>query len=355
MIFVEAKPEPAGGFMKFIALFLISTISVASAFGQTKKPSAKTQTKQATAKSAVKKAPVKPKAASTPKPRDEKAEFDAATSAEPLEKVNALKKFIVDFPNSDLIPKAKELLVVARAAIADEKVRGGDAEGGVALFKLAVEESPTPIPEKLFADAISKFPYNLYWNGQRPAAFELASAIENRVSSNAPQLIAIAKFYASIENAAEAIRVAEAALKVDPNSSPAYQTIGLAHRLNFDLEASATAYRKALELDPQSLNSMQSLAEMSRALGKPEEAEKLYREMLTVAEGDVPAQTGLVLSLFDAGRRAEAETEMAKVLEADPKNVILLAGAAYWYAANGDADKAIELGEKSVAIEPRYV
>ena len=154
-------------------------------------------------------------------------------ASEPLEKVNLLKKFIVDFPRSQHIPRALELLVVARAAVADEKLRTGDAEGGVTLFKLAVMEAPDPIPEKLFTEIIAKFPYSLYWNGQRPAAMEIASAIEARVSTSASQLVSLANFFASIEHGAEAQRLAEAALKADPATSPAYQTIGLAHRLNF--------------------------------------------------------------------------------------------------------------------------
>ncbi len=35
--------------------------------------------------------------------------------------------------------------------------------------------------------------------------------------------------------------------------------------------------------------------------------------------------------------------------------MILLAGAAYWYASKGLGDKAVELAEKAVAREPRYV
>jgi tetratricopeptide (TPR) repeat protein len=341
--------------MKVTAIALIAVLIPVAAIGQTKKPPIKPQKQSAASGKSPRPASARRAPASTSAPRDENAEFEAAVASEPLEKVNLLKKFIVDFPRSQHISRASELLVVARAAVADEKLRTGDAEGGVTLFKLAVMEAPDPIPEKLFNEIIAKFPYSLYWNGQRPAAIEIASAIEARVSTNASQLVSLANFFASIENGAEAQRLAEAALKADPASSPAYQTIGLAHRLNFELEKSAEAYAKALEIDPASLNSKQSLAEMHRALGEPAEAEKLYREMLAVSEGDIPAQTGLVLSLFDGGKKADAEAEMEKALGTNPKNVILLAGAAYWYAANGSPDKAIELAEKAIELEPRYI
>ena len=142
---------------------------------KTSKPAAKTPPK-ATAKAPQKKlAAAKPVAAV--QKRDEKAEFEAAASAEPLERVNALKKFVVDFPQSQRVSKARELLVAARATVADEKLRSGDAEASVALFKLAIEEAPEPMPEKLFTEVVSRLPYNLYFNGQRAAAIEIASAI----------------------------------------------------------------------------------------------------------------------------------------------------------------------------------
>jgi tetratricopeptide (TPR) repeat protein len=379
---LSTSKEPAGRNMRFTAIFLVLTVFVFAAFGQkapqtkkavTTKPQTQKTAKtagtnsgktQAKTKTPAKAAPKKPSTAKTTRPKpaavvpkpDDKAEFEAASgTTDALERVNALKKFVVNFPKSERIAKARELLVVARAAVADEKLRSGEADASIALFKLAVEESPDPIPEKLFSEVISKFPYSLYFNGQRDAAIGIATAIESRSATNVAQLVSLANFYVSTENGNEAMRIADAATKLDPNSSPAYQALGLAHRLNFELDESAKAYSKALELDPDSMNSRQSLAEMNRALGKPEEAEKLYREMLAAKADDLPAQTGLILSLFDSGKRSDAETELAKSLETTPKNVILLAGAAYWYAANGNADKAIELGEKAVEIEPRYV
>ncbi|HLM01479.1 MAG TPA: hypothetical protein VK400_10540, partial [Pyrinomonadaceae bacterium] len=55
-----------------------------------------------------------------------------------------------------------------------------------------------------------------------------------------------------------------------------------------------------------------------------------------------------------AGRQPEAEAELAKSLAANPRNLFLLVGAAYWYAAHGSADKAFDYAQKAVEIEPRY-
>ena len=135
----------------------------------------------------------------------------------------------------------------------------------------------------------------------------------------------------------------------------AYLSLGLAERIDFQLEDSATAFAKAMELDPESDTARRGLAEMKRALSKPDEAAELYRQILAKDDTSIPAQTGLILSLFEAGKRTEAEDAMTKSLDANPGNVMLLAGAAYWYAANNDAAKAIELAQKAIATDPRFI
>lgn len=293
---------------------------------------------------------------------DEKEEFSKALS-EPSAagRIAALQKFIENFPQSDEIIRAQELIVSARAQLGEEKLQAGDIENGLKFFNLAVSEVPKPMSEKLFADVVLQFPTNLFWRGQRAAALEIARMIEEKAEGNAKQLIGLATFYLGIENAAEAKRLAVKAIEVEtasefekPNLPVAYQTLGLAHRLDFQLEESAQAYAKALELDPASAVSRRSLAEMKRATGKFDEAIGLYREMIARDETDLTARTGLTLSLFDAGRRKEAEAEMEKTLEANSNNLFLLVGAAYWYAANGDGGKAIELTREALIIEPRY-
>ena len=168
-------------------------------------------------------------------------------------------------------------------------------------------------------------------------------------------MLSIATFYLSVENGAEARRVAENVIKIDPTSSAAYQTRGLANRIDFKLEESAIDYAKALELEPDSLSARRGLAEMKRSLGKADEAIALYREILAKDDANVPARTGLILALFDADKRGDAEAEMAKSLEANPGNVILLAGAAYWYAAHNEGEKAVELAQKAIETDPRFI
>ncbi|MDQ3135690.1 MAG: tetratricopeptide repeat protein, partial [Acidobacteriota bacterium] len=120
------------------------------------------------------------------------------------------------------------------------------------------------------------------------------------------------------------------------------------------LDEAAAAYVRAVELDPRSTPARHSLADLRRATGKPEKALTLYRELLAEDAKNMSARNGIVLALFDAGKREEAERELEATLTDEPRNLFLLAGSAYWYAAHGEMRRALALAEQAVKIEPRY-
>ncbi len=289
-------------------------------------------------------------------PGNEKEALDKAVAqTDKAERVNALRKFAADFPKSGEKIRVAELLVSTLAALADEKMQAGDTQNGIELFKRAVSDAPQPVSDKLFTEILLQIPNSLFLRGQTAAAVETTRIIETKIDGNAKQTLALAGFYITLENSSEAKRLAEKSLALEPDLTAAYQTLGLAERLGFDFENSVAAYQKALELDADSTISKRSLAEMKRAVGKPTEAVALYREILAKTPADNGAQTGLILALFDEEKRTEAEAEMEKSLAANPNNLPLLVGAAYWYAAHNDGVRAVDLAGKAIAVEPRYV
>ncbi len=286
---------------------------------------------------------------------DEQGEFQKAiTEKDAATRISYLQKFVVDFPASLEKQRALGLIVSGRAELADSKLKENEIEAGVKLFKLAVKEAPTPVPDRLYGGIILQIPNNLFFYGQRVAGLEVAALIEEKVADNPNQLLALSNFYLGVENAPAALRVAENVIALDPETKGVYQVLGLARRFNFDLERSAEAYARALELNPESVTTKNSLAEMKRATGKHGEAITLYKEILTVDAANIGARTGLILSLFDSGKITDAETSMSQFLVEEPNNLFLLVGAAYWYAANGNGQKAIKLASDALTIEPRY-
>lgn len=355
--------------MKYSAVLFLIVIFSLTATAQKPKSSTKTSkspTKTKLAKTSKSSTPTKAKSTNTKtaakKLGSETEEFEKAVAlTDAPKRIKALQKFIENFSESGEIVRAQELIVSARAELGDEKLQAGEIEKGIQFFKLAVKDAPKPMSEKLFADVILQFPTNLFFRSQRAAAVDIAKLIEEKAEGNSKQLLGLATFYLGIESASQARRLANKAIEIETaspseisNLPVAYQTLGLANRLGFQLEESANAYAKALELDAESIVSRRSLAEMKRATGKFDEAITLYRELIAKDENDLTAKTGLTLSLFDAGKREEAEAEMKQTLEANENNLFLLVGAAYWYAAQNNGTKAVELARQALTIEPRY-
>jgi tetratricopeptide (TPR) repeat protein len=306
-----------------------------------------------------------PKIASKKTPKPVKTAAKLGSEAEELEKarsvanaderVAALQSFIKNFPETAEIPRVQSLIVTARAEAGVIKLQAKDIKGSVELYRLAIEEAPSPVSDELFSKVLLGFPVSLYTLNERAAAFDIAKMIEEKVGANAAQLLDLSRFYLNVEYGTEAIRLAQKAVELAPDSAAGFQVLAAANRLNFQLDEAANAYAKAAELDPETVNNRLSLAEMKRALGKADEAASIYREILAKDGENKMAQAGLALALFDTGKRAEAEAEMKKALEADPENSRLMASAAYWYASRGLNDKAIEYAQKAIKLEPRNV
>ncbi len=295
----------------------------------------------------------------TPIPVDpdvERKRFEAALSAPAnTEKARLLREFIQEFPSSEIIDEAREYLLSARYSAGTDEIKAGRLAEAAAIFETAIDEAPPTVSNRLYSDTILKFPSALFYTDRRASALEIARKIEIKFAGSSRHLLGLVFFYLSTENGSDAKRLAEAAITLEPDSAAGYQALGLAARLNFDLDEAARAFSKASELDAGSVAIRRSLAETKRALGRSEDAIAIYRSMLAANESDLAARSGLVLSLFDVGRRTEAEAELARVLEKDPRNFTLLAGVAYQYAALNLGEKAVEFARRAVGIEPRYV
>ncbi|HEY0170140.1 MAG TPA: tetratricopeptide repeat protein [Pyrinomonadaceae bacterium] len=332
-----------------LAILLSATAATVIVAGQKGASAAKTPAQKGKAKAAPRTTPAKP--------ADEealKAELDEVVRLEAAARVERLKAFVKANPDTPQTLRAKELLTSARAALGDERLRAGDRAAALELFRAAVAEAPQGMSDRLFAEVVSQLPGNLYVLGEREAGMELARAVEARAEGSAARLLAVASFYLGVEQIEEAARLARAAVAAQPDSAAAHQALGTAHRLSLRLDEAEAEMARSVELDPKNAPARRALAELKRATGKPDEAAALYREQLAADAGDRNARAGLVLALFESGRREDAERELQSAQGGDVRDLPLLVGASYWYAARGEGARALELAEKAVAFEARF-
>ncbi|MCA1574420.1 MAG: TPM domain-containing protein [Acidobacteria bacterium] len=292
---------------------------------------------------------------STADDEDESEEVELTLTLPLADRIAKLKEFLEAYPNSKSRPRAIELLISSYAGLGDQRLKNGDTLGGIEQLVLAINEAPTNMSDKLFLGVVSQIPLNLFYRGQRNAAIEAAQKIEKKFGADSKRLLTLAGFYLGIEDGNEAARLATEAVKLAPDLAEAHHVLGRALHISLRLDEAAVEYKRALELDPNlKKGTRRNLADLNRAAGKAKEALELYREQLGAEPSDKAARAGMVLSLLDLGRFDEGNKELASTLQEDPRNLALLTGAAYWFAAHNEADRSLELARKSVQLEPRY-
>ncbi len=292
-----------------------------------------------------------------PAPVDDAAEAEEVevTLTRPFaERVENLKAFLAAHPDSKSKSRAMELLISAHAALGDEKLKAGDNAGGTEQLMLAISEAPVDMSDKLFAGVVSQIPMNFYLRGEQQQAIKAAQAIEAKFGGDPKRLLILSGFYLGIENGDEGARLAQMAIKLAPDMAAAHHALGLALHISLRLDEAAAEYKRALELDAKTPAARRSLADLNRAAGKSAEALALYREQLAIEPADKGARAGVVLSLYDLGQTEEADKELAAALKDDPRNLMLLAGAAYWFVAHNNSKRGLQLASVAADIEPRY-
>jgi uncharacterized membrane protein YgcG/tetratricopeptide (TPR) repeat protein len=289
-------------------------------------------------------------------PEDEKEEVEVTLTLPVDKRIDVLRAFIAAHPKSVAVPRANELIVVAHAAMGDQKLQEGDIDGGLEQFRLAMAEAPPDMTDRLFTEVIARIPMNLFLRNQRTAAINFAHQVEALAKLNPKKLLALEEFYLKTENVGEANRLAELAVQQAPDLAAAHQALGAARHIGLRLDEAEKEYARALELDPKSATARRSLADLKRAAGKTEEALALYRELLQTNANDKPAFAGMVISLLEAGKKVEAQQQLdAAMKDKDQsQNLALLVGAAYWLVAHNDPERALNLAEAAVQIEPRF-
>jgi tetratricopeptide (TPR) repeat protein len=282
------------------------------------------------------------------------SEYVELVLTKPLEQREAyLKEFLDTHPKSTSRGRANELLLLTYAGLADQKLKNGDSTGGIEQLFRVINDAEVTGNDELFG-TIAQVPMNLYLRGERDAAFKAAQAIETKFGSDPKRLLAVARFYMGIERATEAVRIADTAVRLAPDLAEAHRLLAMGHHISLRLDDAIAEYKKAVELDPNSKESRASLADLYRASGKAEEALTLYNEQLVWDPKDRAARSGKVLALLELGRSEEANAALEATLADEPRNLALLAGAAYWFAAHDNNEKAYDLARKAVDVESRY-
>ncbi len=140
---------------------------------------------------------------------------------------------------------------------------------------------------------------------------------------------------------AQAVTAARRAVAIRPSS--ANSLAALAHVLSFtsDLEAADAAAAKALSLDPASAPAHLRQAIIRRRMGDPEGSLESCDNLIALQPNSATGYLERGITLVEAGRQGEAESEFRSALLHDPANGDALMGLSRCLIEADDADLAI--------------
>jgi len=317
-----------------ISLFLVLSLS---AFGQDGKPSDQ-----------------QPPAQSLESVVAEQSELNLAMTADLASRVTLLTTFIKAHPQSAMLAKARQALVQTYAAIGNEYLQNGNLDKGVESFKASFDAIPEPMSDDYFQQLVWNFPALVANAGHREEAVKLMRSFEPRLWSNATRLMEISGFYASVEDAPDALRVLERAGVLAPKDARVHANMGTVYVMTFDFEKSEKEFLTAIELDPKSESVYTILGHLSRAKGDYQKAAEYYSKQIELSPEDDQAHGGLAIADLALGKTTEAAGEGSRTILKNQNDFRFRTQLAYWYALQRDYDKATTWAQAALQIEPRY-
>ena len=155
-------------------------------------------------------------------------------------------------------------------------------------------------------------------------------------------LLLHANALAALRDPEGAITQIEEALKVDPNSSPAFVNLGAVRMQSGEAKEAEAAFRKAIDLEPASVDPKLAFANFLWAAGRAPEAEAVIKEALAKEPQHLLANRMLGV-LYVATRRINEAEQPLKVVADTSKTPASRFQLADYYVSVGRAKDAVDL------------
>ena len=159
----------------------------------------------------------------------------------------------------------------------------------------------------------------------------------------------------SRKNAEKAKEASEKAIALDPDSSEAHASHGLALRINGEYAEAERELEKAIELNPNLFEAYYYFGQVCTSQGKFEKAADMYLKAMEINPADYQPQIFLAQAYASLGRRQdEMKTRLASIdviqryLEMNPHDNRALIIGAHQLCIIGEQEKGLELAERAL-------
>jgi tetratricopeptide (TPR) repeat protein len=180
------------------------------------------------------------------------------------------------------------------------------------------------------------------------ASYQLAS---NRAPTDPAINTAWGELFLQTEQHSEALKSFQAVLQADPRWTPAF--LGAAQALaDDDPPQSVALAKKALEINPSSVEAYVLLAGQATDADKRNEGRQLLQKALAINPSSLDAHALLAAMAYVEDKQTEYEAEVAKTLAIAPNYGEVYRVAGQLAANNYRFDEAVTLTRQAVMLEP---
>ncbi|MCX8160499.1 MAG: tetratricopeptide repeat protein [Candidatus Saccharicenans sp.] len=246
------------------------------------------------------------------------------------------------------------------------KFKPDDLEGYVLLGQAYLKLGNTAESYKNFAKAIllnPNHPRALYGMGLtqikerkfKEAAEFLERAIGNRVELK-EVYFELGTAYEELQDLARAAENYEKYARSGPaNPFPAWLKLAQTYQRLNQPDRAIAAFREALKINPDDLNSNYNLAKLLAETNQLDEAEAVFKKLAAMNQRDAITYYGQIMQMYDRAQKYDKAVEAArKIVEINPKNEVALYNLAIMYDRLGQLEEAASTLNECLAVKGDY-
>jgi len=140
------------------------------------------------------------------------------------------------------------------------------------------------------------------------------------------------------------------ALEIDTTLAEAHAVMGLIKRHDWDWAGADASYKRALELNPNSLRTLKSYASSLRVRRRFDEALALHRKAQALDPLSIPINQDIATELSMMKEHDAAIEQFQRTLELDPNSAGVNGELGWTYWLKGEHEKAIDYAERSASL-----
>ena len=150
----------------------------------------------------------------------------------------------------------------------------------------------------------------------------------------------------------EAISAFRKAIQVDPNIAESHVGLGTTLKLQNKIGEAISAFRKAIQVDPNIMESHASLGYLLHCQGKLDEAISAYHKAIQIDPDHIDVYCYLGNAFGDQGKLDEAISAYHKAIQIDPNYAHAYSNLGCVLEAQGNLNEAISANRKAIQLDP---